>query len=321
MLNHIHRNFLIENMMSKFSTQCLIAVVAFAASIAAAAPVIHQKHFATPDMAVEAMVAASRDNSEPRLLAILGSEGRALIHSGDAVADRLGRQDFVTAYDQAHRIELKGEESAELIIGKEAWPLPIPIVREQGRWHFDTAAGKEEILNRRIGRNELKVIEVCREYVRAQREYAALKPGAQNEFAQKFTSSSGEKDGLYWPAMPGDPQSPLGPLVAEARASGYVTHPDSAPRSQSHPFHGYYFRILAAQGEHAPGGAKSYIVGGRMTRGFALIAYPDRYGDSGIMTFIVDQNGIVYEKNLGPQSGRLAATIAEYDPDTSWRAP
>jgi hypothetical protein len=307
--------------MLKFSSTWLIAAVAFAASIASAAPLIRQNHFATPDVAVEAMVAASRDNSEPRLLAILGSEGGELIHSGDAVADRRGRQDFVTAYDQAHRIELKGQDAAELIIGKEEWPLPIPLVHEAGGWHFDTAAGKEEILNRRIGRDELKVIEVCREYVRAQREYASLKIGGQSAFAREFTSAPGQHDGLYWPAKADEQQSPLGPLVAEARASGYGTRSKTASRSKSNPFHGYYFRILTAQGAHAAGGARSYLVDGRMTQGFALIAYPGRFGDSGIMTFIVNQNGIVFEKNLGPQTTRLAGSIAEYDPDLSWRAP
>jgi hypothetical protein len=272
-------------------------------------------------MAVAAMVAASRENSEPRLLAILGADGGELIHSGDPVADRRGRQDFVTAYDQAHRIELKGQEQAELIIGKEEWPLPIPLVHEAGGWHFDTAAGKEEILNRRIGRNELKVIEVCREYVRAQREYASLKIGGQSAFAQKFTSAGGQQDGLYWPAKAGDRQSPLGPLVAEARASGYTTGSDSRSQRRSNPFHGYYFRILTAQGADAAGGVKSYLVGGRMTRGFALIAYPARYGDSGIMTFIVNQNGIVFQKNFGPQTQRLAGQMTGYDPDPSWRAP
>ncbi len=306
--------------MVKFSTAWLIAA-AYVASMASAAPLVRQRHFATPDMAVEAMVAASRDHSEPRLLAILGSEGGELIHSGDAIADRRGRQDFVTAYDQAHRIELKGADTAELVIGKDEWPLPIPLLREKGGWHFNTAAGKEEILNRRIGRNELKVIDVCREYVRAQREYSLLKIGGQSAFAQKFTSASGRKDGLYWPAAAGEPQSPLGPLVAEARASGYAARSGSAAHARSNPFHGYYFRILTAQGADAPGGAKSYLVGGHMTQGFALIAYPVRYGDSGIMTFIVDQNGIVYEKNLGPQTPKLAGNIAEFDPDASWRAP
>lgn len=307
--------------MHTFITRGLIAALALAASLASAASSITQQHFATPDKAVAAIVAASRTDSEPRLLAILGGEGGELIHSGDAVADRHGRQDFVVAYDQAHRIELKGQDRAELIVGKEEWPLPIPLVREAGGWRFDTAAAKEEILNRRIGRNELKVIEVCREYVRAQRDYATLKVGGHSAFAREFTSTRGQHDGLYWVAGPGEPQSPLGPLVAEARESGYAAHPQAGARARSNPFHGYYFRILTAQGPGAPGGARSYLVNGSLTGGFALIAYPARYGDSGIMTFIVNQEGIVFEKNLGPQTARLSRQITEYDPDPSWRAP
>jgi Protein of unknown function (DUF2950) len=307
--------------MPKFTSRWLIAVTALAASIAAAASTNQQTHFATPDKAVEAIVAASRDDSEPRLLAILGTAGGELIHSGDPVADRQGRQDFVTAYTQGHRIELKGQGRAELIVGKEQWPLPIPLVREADGWRFDTAAGKEEILNRRIGRNELKVIEVCREYVRAQREYASLKIGGQRVFAQKFTSTRDQRDGLYWPARPGERPSPLGPLVAAARESGYDAGSQTGSRATSNPFQGYYFRILTAQGTNAPGGARSYLVAGRMTRGFALIAYPARFGDSGVMTFIVDQNGIVFEKNLGPETARLSRQITDYDPDPSWRAP
>jgi hypothetical protein len=307
--------------MPKFTSRWLIAVAALAAWIASAASASNQSHFPTPDQAVEAIVAASRDNSEPRLLAILGTAGSELIHSGDSVADRQGRQDFVTAYVQGHRIELKGQDRAELIVGKEEWPLPIPLVHEADGWRFDTAAGKEEILNRRIGRNELKVIEVCREYVRAQREYALLKIGGQRVYAQKFTSTRDQRDGLYWPAGSGERPSPLGPLVAEARQSGYDAGSQTGSRATAKPFQGYYFRILTGQGTNAPGGARSYLVAGRMTRGFALIAYPARFGDSGVMTFIVDQNGIVFEKNFGPQTTRRSQEITEYDPDPSWRAP
>lgn len=307
--------------MLKLSGRLLITVVAVAASIASAADPAVQEHFATPELAVEALISANRADSEPRLLEILGVDGTPLIHSGDPVADRGGRARFVAAFDEAHRIDLEGQDRAEVIVGKEQWPLPIPLVREPDGWRFDTRAGKEEILNRRIGRNELAVIQVCREYVKAQREYAALKISGQSEFAREFKSAPGRHDGLYWPAKSGDPQSPLGPLVAEARASGYGVHSDAEPRTTAHPFQGYYFRILTAQGAHAPGGAKSYLVGGHMTRGFALIAYPATYGDSGIMTFIVNQHGIVFEKNLGPETALVARKITEYDPDPSWHAP
>jgi hypothetical protein len=315
-------DFVKEDTMFKLSARLLVTVVVFAASIAAAAmPQVRQKYFSTPDMALEALIAADRANSQSRLLAILGAEGAPLIRSGDPVADRHGHARFVAAFDEAHKIELDGQDKAVVIVGTEEWPLPIPLIRETNGWRFDTQAGKEEILNRRIGRNELKVIEVCREYVQAQREYAAMKIGRQGEFARQFKSTPGQHDGLYWPAKASDPESPFGPLVAEARASGYVVHSAEASRPTSHPFHGYYFRILTAQGAHAAGGAKSYLVGDRMTRGFALIAYPATYGDSGIMTFVVNQSGIVFEKNLGPQTTRIAAQTTDYDPDLSWRAP
>lgn len=311
-----------EDTMIKLSGRFLLTVVVVSAAIASAASAeVRQQHFSTPDMALEALVAADRAHSQPRLLAILGIEGTPLIRSGDPVADRSGEDLFVAAFDDAHKIELDGQDKAVVIVGKEEWPLPIPLIRETDGWRFDTQAGKEEILNRRIGRNELKVIEVCREYIQAQREYAAMKIGGQSEYARQFKSSPGQRDGLYWPAKSGDPESPFGPLVAEARATGYAPHSDSASRTTSHPFHGYYFRILTAQGAHAAGGAKSYLVGDHMTRGFALIAYPATYGDSGIMTFVVNQGGIVFEKNLGPQTSSIARQINDYDPDLSWRAP
>ena len=311
-----------EDTMIKLSGRLLVTLMVVAGSIASAAtPALRQQYFATPDMALEALIAADRAHSQPRLLAILGAEGAPLIRSGDPVADRRGEDRFVAAFDDAHKIELDGQDKAVVIVGKEQWPLPIPLIRETNGWRFDTGAGKEEILNRRIGRNELKIIEVCREYVQAQREYAAMKAGGQSEYARQFKSNPGRHDGLYWPAKPGDPESPFGPLVAEARAVGYGPHPDAATRTTSHPFHGYYFRILTAQGAHAAGGARSYLIAGHMTRGFALIAYPATYGDSGIMTFVVNQSGIVFEKNLGPQTSSIAGQITDYDPDLSWRAP
>jgi Protein of unknown function (DUF2950) len=308
--------------MIKLSARLLVTVIFVAGSTAAAAaPAPRQQYFATPDVALEALIAADRVHSQSRLLAILGVEGAPLIRSGDPVADRSGEDRFVAAFDDAHKIELDGQDKAVVIVGKEDWPLPIPLIRETNGWRFDTGAGKEEILNRRIGRNELKVIEVCREYVQAQREYAATKAGGRREYARLFKSNPGRHDGLYWPAKPGDPESPFGPLVAEARAVGYAPHSDAASRTTSHPFHGYYFRILTAQGAHAAGGARNYLIGGHMTGGFALIAYPATYGDSGIMTFIVNQSGIVFEKNLGAQTSSIAAHIMEFDPDLSWRAP
>jgi Protein of unknown function (DUF2950) len=308
--------------MFKFSASFLICVVAMAASIAAAdTPTGRQTHFPSPQSAVDALVAANRDNNEPALLAIFGADGARLIHSGDPVEDRRGRAGFVAAFDAGHKIELDGDDKATLSVGAQEWPLPIPLIRETTGWRFDTDAGKEEILNRRIGRNELKVIEICRAYVEAQREYAALKIGGHSDFARQFKSSPGRHDGLYWPAKSGEADSPLGPLVAEARASGYPVDKTAPGRTAPRPYFGYYFRILTAQGPNAPGGTKNYVTDRHMTKGFALIAHPAIFGDSGVMTFVVNQTGIVFEKNLGPDTARVARGITQYDPDASWHTP
>ena len=297
-------------------------LVAAGSGLMAAAPssamAVRQKTFATPQAGVAALIAANRTNSLSELLAILGPEGAKLIHSGDPVADKRGRTRFLAAYDAAHKLELEGRDKAILIVGREEWPLPIPLVRRQGRWRFDSKAGAAEILDRRIGRDELSVIEVCRAYVVAQREYAASREssGGSPEYAQRFMSSPGKKNGLYWPVKPGGKESPLGPLIARARAAGYTP---GAPHRKPRPYYGYYFRILTRQGKNAPGGAKNYMVGGHMSGGFALLAYPATYGDSGIMTFIVNQNGIVYQKNLGPATAQTARRITEYDPDAGWQ--
>jgi hypothetical protein len=295
-----------------------LGLFAIAAAVPATAALAAQKTFATPGAAVDALIAANRGNHLRKLLAILGTEGAKLIHSGDPVADRRGRRLFVAAYDQSHKLERDGERKATLIVGADEWPLPIPLVREHARWRFDTKAGEDEILNRRIGRNELNVIEVCRAYVEAQREYAAKKlgPGGGAEFAQHFMSKTGQRDGLYWPVKAGEEESPLGLLIARARAAGYRP---GTPHPKPRPYYGYYFHILTQQGQNAPGGAKNYVVNDHMTGGFALIAYPATYGDSGIMTFIVNQDGIVYQKNLGPDATRIAAAITQYDPDESWQ--
>jgi hypothetical protein len=206
------------------------------------------------------------------------------------------------------------------VVGSEDWAWPIPIVRQGDRWHFDTAAGLQRIIDRRVGRDELNVIEVCRAYVSAQREYASMERLANGtqEFAQHFGSSPGKHDGLYWAATAGSPQSPLGPLVAAARQEGYTVDGGAEVRT---PYHGYYYRILTRQGSHASGGARDYIVGGHMTGGFALLAYPAKWGDSGIMSFLVNQSGVVFEKNLGPETARLAQQITQFDPDLSWKTP
>ncbi len=273
--------------------------------------------FSTPEDAASALVEANRHSDKAAMLKILGPNGAKLISSGDPVADRESRQKFVDAYDASHELEAENENKEVLVIGEEEWPLPIPLVRvENGGWRFDTKAGEQEILDRRIGHNELTVIEICRSYVDAQREYASATHhnGKSPVYAEKFISSEGKHDGLYWPARNGEQESPLGPLLANARAEGY-------PAGEHHrhePYHGYYFKILKQQGPDAAGGARNYIVHGRMTGGFAMIAFPAAYGNSGIMTFIVNQNGIVFEKNLGPHSADIAGKITSYNPDKSW---
>lgn len=290
-----------------------------AASAPGAPSAAAQREFASPDEAVEALVGATRADQVENLLAILGPRGTKLVHSGDPIADRDGRERFIAAYDQAHRLEYDGSKQAVLLVGSEDWPLPIPLVHDGGGWRFDTRSGEQQIIDRRVGRNELNVIEVCRAYVQAQREYADLQAsgGGERQYAQRFMSRPGQRDGLYWPVTGEEAESPLGPLVAQARAEGYVS---GSGGGKPHPYYGYYYRILTRQGAHASGGARNYVAAdGRMSGGFALLAYPAAYGDSGIMTFIVNQNGIVREKNLGPHSARLARAIEEYDPDASWR--
>jgi len=293
-----------------------VAVTGFGAAAMASAA---QREFATPEQAVEGLVRAARAGEDRSLEGILGPHGAKLVHSGDPVADREGRERFVAAYDQAHHFEYEGAKRAVLLVGAEDWPLPIPLVQESGGWRFDTQAGEQQIIDRRVGRNELNVIEVCRAYVEAQREYADAQAssGGERQYAQHFLSHPGQRDGLYWPVTGEEPQSPLGPLVAQARAEGYDSDPAASKRQ---PYYGYYYRILTRQGAHASGGARNYVAAdGRMSGGFALLAYPAVYGDSGVMTFIVSQNGIVRQKNLGPRTGIIASAIHEYDPDPSWR--
>jgi hypothetical protein len=275
--------------------------------------------FGSPEQAVDSLVAATRNTRLKELRQILGDEGRALIWSGDRVADRLGRDTFIAAYDQSHRLQATGADAAVLIVGSEQWPFPIPLVRNESGWHFDTPAGVQEILNRRIGRNELSVIDVCRAFVIAQREYAARDPMGTGlgEFASKFLSTPGARDGLYWPTQADEPPSPLGPLVARARAEGYQRRPPPGLT----PYHGYYYRILTRQGTSAPGGARDYIVDGHMRGGFALVAFPAKYGNSGVMTFLVNQTGIVYQKNLGPNTSALTVQLTAFDPDATWTTP
>ena len=275
-----------------------------------------QKKFASPQQALAALVTAVQDDNDAELLAILGPGSEDLTSSGDKVADRNGRARFLKAYEEKNRLE-QSEGRAELFVGNKDYPFAIPIVLQGDAWIFDTGAGIEEILNRRIGRNELHTIDVMQAYTDAQREYACTeRDGGRQEFAQRFASSEGRKDGLYWPAGEGEEESPFGLLIARAVEEGYTGGLDADPPE---PFHGYFFKILRAQGEHASGGAFDYVADGKMVLGFALVAYPASYGASGIMTFIVNQEGVIYEKDLGDDTTAAAAAMTTFDPDDTWR--
>jgi hypothetical protein len=279
---------------------------------------IQQKSFASSEEAVNALVAAVKANDKKEMLAILGPGGKELISSGDEVADKTGREKFLKAYDEMNKLEKVSDSKIILHIGKDAWSLPIPIVEKNNMWIFDTKAGKEEILNRRIGRNELNVIEVLHAYVDAQHEYASKDciGSGKVEFAQKFISTEGKHDGLYWNAKEGEEMSPLGPLVAQASMEGYASKEEGISFD---PYHGYYYKILKGQGKHAPGGAYDYVVKGKMILGFALVAYPAQYNNSGVMTFIVNQEGVIYQKNLGKNTESIAKAMKKFDPDATWK--
>ena len=274
-----------------------------------------QKCFRSPDEAVQALVAAARADDLKTMQAILGPGSNRLISSGDSVADNASRDRFVAAYEQKHILHPGKAGSLLLHVGADDWSMPIPIVKKGKSWGFDIGKGEKEILNRRIGRNELNVIDVIDAYVDAQHEYASkdCSGGGKVEFAQRFISSSGRRDGLYWEAGEGGQQSPLGPLIAQAAREGYTHEGDISP------FHGYYFKILKGQGKYAKGGPYSYVVNDKMILGFALVAYPAEFGNSGVMTFIVNQEGIIFEKNLGKNTRRLAEAISVYNPDKSWK--
>ena len=285
-------------------------------SLAAAQPA-QQRTFASPDDAVKALVDTAKKNDVDALLAIFGQDGKDLLASNDPASARMNRRVFVVAAGERWHLEDVDANRKTLVIGNEEWPFPVPLVREASGWRFDTAAGKEEIIARRIGHNELAAIDTARAYVTAQKRYAAEghdgnEPGA---FASKFQSDAGKQDGLFWPTARGQKRSPLGDLVAQAAAEGRTVGGSGQPS----PYNGYYFKILTAQGAAAPGGAKSYLVKGRMSGGFALVAWPSAYDVTGVMTFIVNHDGIVREKDLGSATDAIARKMTAYNPDASWR--
>jgi len=291
-------------------------VVATSASIATSSLALAQEDYKTPKALVDALVATAKSGDQKAALVVLGHDGEDIISSGDKVSDDAGRARFVASYDAKHQITMDGDNKAILVIGDNDYPFPIPMVRNKnGTWSFDTEAGRREILYRRVGHNEFDAIQTSLAYVDAQNDYAAQdRTGAgTGVYARRFISTPGKKDGLYWPTTPGEEQSPLGELFAAASKEGYL-----AGEGRS-PYHGYYYKILTKQGPAAEGGAADYIVDGKMIGGFALVAYPAEYRNSGVMTFIVDYNGTVFQKDLGPDTADIAERMTSFNPDPSWK--
>ncbi|MFL6796593.1 MAG: DUF2950 domain-containing protein [Xanthobacteraceae bacterium] len=288
----------------------LLAILAFAFAMTGAA--YAQQSFKTPEEGVDALVSASKSGDRKGVLSVLGPAAGDLVSSGDDVADAAERQRVLEAYDAKHQIVLEGADKAVLLVGTEEWPFPIPLVRQGDAWRFDTAAGRDEILYRRIGRNELSTIQACLAYVDAQDEYAEKGIAGNGVYAQRIVSTPGKKDGLYWPSQSADDESPLGELAAAATAEGYRVG------QQRMAYHGYYYKILTQQGPNAAGGAVDYVVRGKMIGGFALVAYPAEYMNSGVMTFLVNHQGVIYQKDLGANTAALASSISVFNPDSSW---
>lgn len=306
-----------------FKTLAVALMIATAplAMTAYAAPAhqsVVQKSFAAPEDAGKALADAVRAKDVGALLAVVGPKSRSWLFSGDEVADREAWDKFLLAYERKHSISQRADGRAMLLVGDGDWSFPAPLVKKEGAWVFDSAAGREEIINRRVGENELSAIQTLLATVDAQREYAAadLDGNGYNDYARRFISSPGAKDGLYWPATANQPLSPLGPLVGQAAREGYGK---KGVKGRAQPYHGYNFRLLTAQGVNAPGGAYSYLVNDRMIGGFAVVAYPARYGVSGVMTFMVNHDGTVYEKNLGKNTEGEALKMRRFNPDASWK--
>jgi hypothetical protein len=297
-----------RNNLSKHAAVAIVLTACF--SIPSVAQQPGQKTFSSPEDASHALVTAAQSNDEKEMLDILGADGKQIVSSGDDAEDAESRANFVRRYQEMHRLVKEPDGTTVLYIGAENWPTPIPLVSKGSAWYFDTEAGKSEILYRRIGRNEMSTIRVCQELVAAQKEYSA----DRSEYAQKIFSDEGQRNGLYWKAS-GDHLSPIGPLVAAAVTESYAPNRDGAPT----PYRGYYYHVLTRQGKKAPGGAKAYIANGKMTAGFAFVAYPAEYRSSGVMTFIVNEDGVVYQKDLGKKTEALAKSMKEYNPDSNWR--
>jgi Protein of unknown function (DUF2950) len=302
------------------ATNCLPILLSVAILLPLAACNKHNgpsyRVFASPEEAGNALLQAAQSGDQNDVLAIFGPDSKEIVFSGDAVQDKNMASTFVAAYGVMHRWRKMADGAQTLLVGADNFAFPIPLRKNgAGQWYFDLAAGKDEILARRIGRNELTVIDVCGALADAQAEYFSGRhsDGSTKQYAVKFISDAGKQNGLYWDSPEGQPKSPLGPLVALATTEGYSTKPDSHP-----PFHGYYFRLLNRQGSNAPGGAKDYVVNGKMTGGFAFVAYPAEYGNSGVMTFIINQDGVLLQKDLGKATTETATAMSEFNPDASW---
>jgi hypothetical protein len=291
------------------SAAVIAAMIAFPHTVAA------QQAFKTPQAAVDALAAAAKSGDIKKAQIVLGQGSADILSSGDPVADKAAREKFVAAYDAKHQITMDGAGKAILVVGDKDFPFPIPIARQSnGNWKFNVVEGRREILFRRIGRNEFSAIETCLAFVDAENDYAEKDRGdGAGVYAQRFFSAEGKKDGLYWPTEEGQPPSPLGELFAQASSEGYAVQ--SAPS----PYHGYYYKILTKQGPAAEGGAVDYVVNGKMIGGFALVAYPAQYRNSGVMTFMVNHKGVVYQKDLGWNTAQTAQAMTAFNPDASWK--
>lgn len=293
-----------------------LVLVAIALAACSKSDDLARRTFATPEDAGNALQAAAKSGDQSALLGIFGPEAKELISSGDPVQDKNTVNSFAARYDVMHRWRKLDEGSQILLVGADNFPFPIPLKKSaSGQWFFDTAAGKEEVLNRRIGHNELSVIDVCEAIVVAQGEYFSQTHdgAATKQYALKFISDPGRQNGLYWRSADGQPESPLGPQAAFATEEGYSVKPDAHT-----PFHGYYFRMLLGQTDKASGGAKKYVVEGKMVDGFAFVAYPAQYGNSGVMSFMINQDGVLLQKDLGKQTSEVAAAMTDFDPDSTW---
>jgi hypothetical protein len=307
-------------------------ILLLAVSGCASSPPPEQERFSSPDAAAASFVNALRGHDEARLKKILGPQGAAILSSGDPVSDRADAAGFLSLYEENHWVQPEPDGTTTLVVGQAAWPFPVPIVKAGDAYAFDSETGKEEVLNRRIGRNELSAQQVCLAIADAQRDYVALQRNGSDlpEYAWKLVSDPGKKNGLYWPTAEGEPPSPLGPLAASATAEGYGPSTGASNgtsngalngasgASRPRPYHGYHYRLLTAQGPHANGGALDYLVNGKLIGGFAVVAYPAQYGNSGIVTFITNHDGIVYQRDLGPDTPRIAQRLTQFDPGPGW---